>query len=291
MKYLDPKSDFLFKRLFAENPALLIDLLNSILPLEESIFKIEYLTNELVPHQVNSKLSTVDVPCVDTRGRHFFVEMQMTFQPFLHKRMIYSASKVISRQLVKRKQYDDIGTVYAVCFVDEDAERGIDDWFHHYVVTNKKYSDRQMHGVEWFFIELGKWKKNVNFRNKEKQSLWLTFLTEPAKILEMMSPTELAKFNEICDALDIVKASNYTEAQINGMEKYLDEVRSYNSGMAYAEKKGLEKGIEKGMKKGLKKGIDIALMIVLDLKSGIPISEIADKYKISESMVLNFKTN
>ena len=111
----------------------------------------------------------------------------------------------------------------------------------------------------------------------------------------MMSPTELAKFNEICDALDIVKASNYTEAQINGMEKYLDEVRSYNSGMAYAEKKGIEKGfekgIEKGMKKGMKKGIDIALLIVNELKSGIPVSEIADKYKISESMVLNFKNN
>jgi flagellar biosynthesis/type III secretory pathway protein FliH len=142
---------------------------------------------------------------------------------------------------------------------------------------------------------LGKWKKNVNFKNKEKQSLWLTFLTEPAKIFEMMKPTELAKFNEICDALDIVKASNYTEAQINGMEKYLDEVRSYNYGMAYAEKKGIEKGfekgIEKGMKKGMKKGIDIALLIVNDLKSGIPVSEIADKYKISESMVLNFKNN
>jgi len=41
----------------------------------------------------------------------------------------------------------------------------------------------------------------------------------------------------------------------------------------------------------MKKGIDIALLIVLDLKSGIPISEIADKYKISESMVLNFKNN
>jgi len=73
---------------------------------------------------------------------------------------VNNASKVISRQLVKRQQYYEIGTVYAICFVDEDAERGIDDWFHHYVVTNKKYSARQMHGVEWFFIELGKWKRS-----------------------------------------------------------------------------------------------------------------------------------
>lgn len=52
-----------------------------------------------------------------------------------------------------------------------------------------------------------------------------------------------------------------------------------------------KKGIEKGIEKSIKKGIDIALLIVNDLKSGTPVSEIADKYKISESMVLNFKNH
>lgn len=248
MKYLDPKSDYLFKRLFAENPNLLMDLLNSILPLEDPITVIEYLPNELMPHEQDAKLSIVDVRCVDGFGRHFIVEMQMAFQTFLHKRMMYNAAKVLSRQLSKTQKYDEIGNVYTLCFIDEVAEKGIEDWFHHYVVTHKKYGERQMYGMEWFFIELGKWKKNSNFIQYEKQFLWLTFLSEPSKIPDMLSPAELAKFNEISDALDIVKATNFTEAQINGMEKYLDEVRSYQTAFAQAEKIKKE-ALEEGLKK------------------------------------------
>jgi predicted transposase/invertase (TIGR01784 family) len=136
MKYLDPKSDYLFKRLFAENPNLLIDLLNAVLPLEDPIANIEYLPNELTPHEQDAKLSIVDVRCVDGFGRHFIVEMQMAFQTFLHKRMMYNASKVLSRQLAKTQKYDEIGNVYTLCFIDEVAEKGIEDWFHHYVVMH-----------------------------------------------------------------------------------------------------------------------------------------------------------
>lgn len=93
MKLLDPRSDFLFKRLFADNPRLLMDLLNATLPLENPITEIEYLPAELLPYERNSKLSIVDVRCSDMFGRHFIVEMQMAFQPFLHKRMMYNAAK------------------------------------------------------------------------------------------------------------------------------------------------------------------------------------------------------
>lgn len=285
MKLLDPKSDFLFKKLFAEHPSLLIDLLNSILPLSDPITRIDYLSNELIPYEPDAKLSIVDVRCSDDHGRHFIVEMQMAFQPFLHKRMLYNASKVLSRQLTKTQKFNEIGNVYTLCFIDEVVERGIDDWFHHYVVKHKKYRERQMHGMEWFFIELGKWKKNFNFIKKEKQTLWLTFLTEPSKILDMMTPADLTRFNEIADALDIVKASNYTEAQINGMEKYLDEVRSYHSGIAYAKNEGIQEGVEIGMEKGLETAYRNMVNIIIDVKAGISLDEIASKYNIDYQVI------
>ena len=279
MKLLDPRSDFLFKRLFADNPNLLMDLLNATLPLEDPITKIEYLPAELLPYERNSKLTIVDVRCSDFNGRHFIVEMQMAFQPFLYKRMLYNASKVLSRQLSESQQYDEIGNVYTLCFIDEVAEKGIDDWFHHYIIKHKKHPERQMHGMEWFFIELGKWKKNFNFSQREKQSLWLTFLTQPSKILEMMTSTELAEFNEIRDALDIVNASKYTEAQINGMEKYLDEVRSYHSGIAYAEKEGMEKAYKN------------IVNIINDIKAGISLNEIASRYNIDHQAILEISNS
>lgn len=287
MKLLDPRSDFLFIRLFADNPRLLMDLLNATLPLENPITEIEYLPAELLPYERNSKLSIVDVRCSDMFGRHFIVEMQMAFQPFLHKRMMYNAAKVLSRQLSESQQYDEIGNVYTLCFIDEVLEKGIDDWFHHYIINHKKYPKRQMHGMEWFFIELGKWKKNFNFNQREKQFLWLTFLTQPSKILEMMTPTELAEFNEIRDALDIVNASKYTEGQINAMEKYLDEVRSYHSGISYAKKEGIQEGVEIGLETAYKNMVNI----IIDIKAGISLDQISLKYNIDNQSILEISNS
>jgi len=79
MRYLDPKNDLVFKKVFAWHPHLLISFLNHILPLEtnQKIESIEYLPAELAPTIPLFKYSMVDVRCLDNMGRQFIVEMQM----------------------------------------------------------------------------------------------------------------------------------------------------------------------------------------------------------------------
>ena len=79
MKYLDPKADLTFKKVFGEHKDLLISLVNALLPLPDDgqVVQVEYLTPEMVPDTVLGKNSIVDVRCRDSRGRHFLVEMQM----------------------------------------------------------------------------------------------------------------------------------------------------------------------------------------------------------------------
>ena len=50
MRYLDPKADLTFKKIFGEHKDLLISLLNALLPLadDEQIESVEYLSPELV---------------------------------------------------------------------------------------------------------------------------------------------------------------------------------------------------------------------------------------------------
>ena len=45
MKYLDPKADLTFKRVFGEHPDLVMSLLNALLPISvgQEITDIEYL--------------------------------------------------------------------------------------------------------------------------------------------------------------------------------------------------------------------------------------------------------
>jgi len=79
MKYLDPKADLTFKKIFGCHPDLLMSLLNALLPLDkdQQIKSIEYLPSELVPELYKHKDSIVDVLCQDALGRKFCVEMQM----------------------------------------------------------------------------------------------------------------------------------------------------------------------------------------------------------------------
>jgi predicted transposase/invertase (TIGR01784 family) len=78
-KFLDPKSDIVFKKVFGSNSELIKSFLNSVMPLPEDglIETIEYLTPEQSPRIPSMKNTIVDVKCTDQKGRIFIVEMQM----------------------------------------------------------------------------------------------------------------------------------------------------------------------------------------------------------------------
>ena len=55
MRYLNPKADLTFKKVFGEHPDLVISFLNALLPFEhpdEEIRQVEYLNPELVPQEL-----------------------------------------------------------------------------------------------------------------------------------------------------------------------------------------------------------------------------------------------
>ena len=58
-RYLDPKNDLTFRKIFGQRPHLLISFLNSMLPLEEGqvIEEIEYTDNEMLPELPGFKRS------------------------------------------------------------------------------------------------------------------------------------------------------------------------------------------------------------------------------------------
>jgi hypothetical protein len=77
--FADPKTDFVFKRIFgaeARRP-LLVALLNHLLELEgdRRIVDVQHLTGEQHIDVAELKLSIVDVKCTDATGRRFVVEM------------------------------------------------------------------------------------------------------------------------------------------------------------------------------------------------------------------------
>ncbi len=301
MALLDPKTDLTFKRVFAENPELLIDLLNAILPLHENITDLEYLPTELLPQEDGQKLSIVDVRCTDQAGRHFVVEMQVVITPNLKNRMLFNAAKVLAKQLKASAAFTEIKSVYTLCFLEGEAVKGSDEWFHHYTINHNSIPGLVMEGMEWVYVELGKWRKLGNFNNELKRDLWLGFLAQPEKLNDMLTLEHKKKYLEVSKALEMINTSNYTDAQIRGMEKYVEDYLFLSTGIEMAIQdarkealvEGKQRGIEEGKQEGLILGQSEALhkikLVIEQLNKGIPVEKIAADLCIEISMVEEIK--
>lgn len=259
MKYLNPKADLPFKRIFGEHPDLVISLLNALLPLseDEEIKEIEYLPSDLVPDNPLRKYSIVDVRCRDKHGRQFLVEMQMLWSPEFRQRVLFNASKAYVRQLDAGCEYELLLPVYSLNLVNEVFEPELPGYYHYYSLVHQEHSDRVIEGLKLIFVELPKFTAHT-YAEKRMQVLWLRFLTEiDEKTREV--PEELRSEPDINKALTVLEESAFNDAELYQYEKFWDIIRVekaiYRKGETVGMKRGMEKGIEKGLEQGIEKGI------------------------------------
>ena len=224
-RYLDPKADVTFKKVFGEHKNLVISLLNALLPLDEGkqVEDIEYLTPELVPRTPTSKNTIVDVRCPETGGRQCSVEMQMNWTAEFRERVLFNASKAYVRQLDKSEQYNLLQPVYALNFVNKIFEPGMEDYYHYYRLVHAADSGKVLEGLHLVFIELPKFKP-TSYSEKKMQVLWLRFLTEIDE-KSKKAPAELLDNPQTNQALEILEESAYSDAEMLDYDLYCYQVR------------------------------------------------------------------
>lgn len=249
-RYLDPKADLTFKKVFARHPDLLISLLNALLPLsdDEQIESVEYLPNELVPELYEHKNSIVDVLCQDIHGRKFCVEMQMEWTASFRQRVLFNASKLYVTQAQKAEHYSDLKPVYSLNLVNDYIDRDDPHYIHNYRIVHDRDSNRVIEGLHFTFIELPKFTPH-SLLEKRMAVLWLRFLTEISSQTREV-PAELASSPEISKALEEVEISAFTEEELRAYDRFWDSVRTEKSMIYDSVQKGIEKGIEKGRAEG-----------------------------------------
>ena len=224
-RYLDPKADVTFKKVFGEHKNLVISLLNALLPLDEGkkVESIEYLPSEMVPRTPTSKNTIVDVRCEETGGRKFIVEMQMNWTADFRERVLFNASKAYVRQLDKSEQYNLLQPVYALNFVNKVFEPDMEGYYHYYRMVHCQDSGKVLEGLHLVFIELPKFKAK-NLTERKMQVLWLRFLTEIDE-KSRIAPAELLENPQTSQALEILEESAYSEAEMLDYDRYWDQVR------------------------------------------------------------------
>jgi predicted transposase/invertase (TIGR01784 family) len=80
-RFIDPKNDFIFKKLFGseQNKNILIAFLNDMIDFKEGfpIVDVEFIKNTQDPVLLFGKSGTIDVLCKDKKGHIYIVEMQV----------------------------------------------------------------------------------------------------------------------------------------------------------------------------------------------------------------------
>ena len=224
-KYLDPKADLTFKKIFGEHKNLVISLLNALLPLkdDERVESIEYWPAEKIPDRTEAeKYSIVDVCCKDNKKREFIVEMQMSWTESFKKRVLLNASKAYVAQTAKGMKYSGLQPVYALNFVNAIFLEDVDDYYHYYHLVHDKYTDRVIDGLHLIFVELPKFKPQ-SFSERKMQILWLRFLTEINENTKEV-PAELKENAEVNQALEIVEIAAFSDEEMRAYDKFWDRV-------------------------------------------------------------------
>ena len=118
-RYINPLTDFGFKKLFGTEPnkLLLIDFLNQILP-DRKIKDLSYSSNEKLGLTEIDRKAIFDLYCIGDQGERFIVEMQKAKQNYFKDRSVFYASFPIQEQGKKNTWDYQLDPVYSVGILD-----------------------------------------------------------------------------------------------------------------------------------------------------------------------------
>jgi predicted transposase/invertase (TIGR01784 family) len=260
--FADPKTDVIFKKIFGEkaHKNLLLELLNSLLELDEAhrIVDVDYLTPEQLPPRNDLKLSILDVKCIDARGTHYVVEMQVIEVEGFQKRIVYNACKAYSTQLGVSDDYPQLNDVIAVTLCDfvlwpQRSDAG-DSWkvpmLSRWRMQEQHGGERGLGEVQYVFLELPKYQAGM--RPRTTVDKWTHFF-RVAPSLERI-PEELSE-GPYAQALEVARRANLSEGEWQEYERAKMAEQDFRGGLSLAEKRGMELGRKEGELRGLERGL------------------------------------
>jgi predicted transposase/invertase (TIGR01784 family) len=283
-RYLDPKADVVFKKIFGDHPHLLISFLNAVLPLasDSPIVELSYLPTEQIPAIPEFKRTIADAKCQDVKGRVFIVEMQMNWTDSFKNRLLFGTSQALVKQLDSGEDYHLLQPVYGLGLVAEIYEKTKPQWYHHYqLVKNGDLDSDVIEHLQLIFIELPKFPIHSP-DEKRLRLLWLRFLREIDEKTKVVSE-ELLEVPEIAQAIQLTEEAAYTPGELAVYEGYWDQIRREKTLIMDKFAEGLAEGEVRGEAKGIKK---IAINM---LKDNEPLDKIIKFTGLSQDEIVTLQ--
>ena len=260
-KYINPFTDFGFKKLFVEESSnnILLSFLNALLKLSSPIIKITIKDPFNLGKTKYDRSLIYDLYCENEKGEKFFVEMQKAEQEYIKDRMVFYSTFPIQDQAIKGKWNFELKAVYCIGILDFTLSD----------LSNKTYLNEmkiknQDNAVFYnkytlITVEIPKFNK----AEKELKTMldkWLYFLKNIDSFEKL---PKLFKEKIFKEAIEKTAVANYTQIERKKYEKSLKVMRDEYNIIQTAQKKsraeGVEIGIKKGEEIGIKKGEEIGI--------------------------------
>lgn len=162
-RYLNPFTDFGFKKLFGEEASkpLLMDFLNALLPLEFPITELSFRNVEQLGFDSSARRAVYDIYCQDSQGNYFIVEMQKAKQNFFKDRAVFYTTFPIREQAEKGDEWNfELKAIYCVGILDFvfEEDKNNPDYLHEVKLKNQ-HNQVFYNKYALYFIEMPKFHK------------------------------------------------------------------------------------------------------------------------------------
>ncbi len=289
-KYINPLTDFGFKKLFGSEPNkdLLIDFLNLFLPSKHTIRNLTYTKNEHLGETLLDRKAIFDIYCESITGEKFIVEVQKAKQTYFKDRSIYYATFPVQEQAKRGDWNFKLAAVYTISILDFIFdEHQEEDNLLHFVELKTQDGKVFYDKLKFIYLELPKFKKT------EKELVthfdkWLFIFRHLAELQKRPKALQERIFKKLFEAAEIARFSPTEREAYQSSLKYYRDLKnvvdtSKEEGLKEGEEIGIEKGLKQGLEQGLKQGLK---QVAKNLKEeGMTTSVIAQVTGLSETEI------
>ena len=274
-RYINPYTDFGFKRLFGEEASkdLLIDFLNAFLPEKHQVKTLTFCNTEQRGKADYHRKAVYDIFCTGQNNEHFIVEMQQAEQNWFKDRAVFLSSFPIRDQAVPGKKWDfQLKAVYLIAVLgfeyDKEEERRK---LQRNVMLKDQDGDLFYDKLQFIFLQMPLFTKTES-ELKTRKDKWFYFLKNLPDFSDIPSILREPVFEQ---AFAIAEVSKMLPDALRQYEESLITYWDNQNVLDTAEARGEARGraerdteIARGMKQ---EGLDISLIVKL---TGLSESEI-----------------
>lgn len=230
-KYVNPFTDFGFKKIFGEEASkpLLMDFLNALLPERNPIVDLQFKNAEQLGQTETDRRAVYDLYCETEAGEKFIVELQKAKQNYFKERTIYYSTFPIREQAEKGNWNYSLKAVYCVGILDFTFDDYENEPEKSAVVHTIKLRNQLGHifydKLTYIYLEMPNFKAN-EAELDTRLDKWLYFIKHLENFDSMPS---IFKDDVFAQAFQKAEIANYGEAERESYEMNLKIYRDYKN--------------------------------------------------------------